>query len=65
MAASEREGPAERLRVAFEMFELGVAMMRARLAREGLDEAAIDGRVQAWLLERPGAEHGDAVGRPR
>ncbi len=48
------------------LFEFAEAQMRQRLRRKHADasEAQIDDMVQAWLLDRPGAEHGDAVGRP-
>ena len=57
---------AERLRLALEMFGAGEAMMRQKLRREHPDEtdAEIEGRLIAWLQHRPGAEAGDAVGRP-
>jgi hypothetical protein len=49
------------------MFGDGWAMMRQRLRREfpGESEQQIDQRVAAWLRARPGAENGDADGRPR
>lgn len=58
--------PAARLRVAFELHELGVQMHRRRLRRERpeLTDAELDVALRAWLHERPGAEHGDAVGMP-
>ena len=58
--------PAERLRLAFELAELGEAMFRHRLRRErpGLTEEELDLAVEAWRLRRPGAEHGDAEGTP-
>jgi hypothetical protein len=48
------------------LFELAEAQMRQRLRRQhaGASDEEIDAMVQAWLLHRPGAEHGDAVGRP-
>jgi len=58
--------PAERLRVAFELSDAAIVLVRARLRRQHPDatEADLDARVEAWLTERPGAEGGDAVGRP-
>lgn len=58
--------PAERMRIAFDLFEMGERMYRQRMRREhpDADDAAIDELVTAWLHERPGAEHGDAPGRP-
>jgi hypothetical protein len=57
---------AERLRLALEMCAVGEAMMRQRLRREhpDADEVEIERRLTEWFLERPGAEGGDAVGRP-
>jgi hypothetical protein len=57
---------AERLRLALDLFAAGEAVMRQNLRRRfpGASESEIDRRLFAWLAERPGAEHGDAVGRP-
>jgi hypothetical protein len=56
---------AERLRVAFDLFDAGVAMHRMTLRRERPEcsEAEIDDALDAWLATRPGAEDGDAPGR--
>jgi len=56
-----------RLRQAFDLFEAGVSMKRASLRREHPQAATeeIERRLRTWLQARPGAEHGDAVGRPR
>jgi len=58
---------ARNLRAAFDLYEAGVELTRARLRREhpGEDDAAIERRLAAWLCSRPGAEHGDGPGRPR
>ena len=57
---------AARLRIALELHELGVEMQRQRLRRERpqLTEAGLDRALRDWLHERPGAEHGDAPGKP-
>lgn len=57
----------ERLRTALTLFDDGVRLMRANLRRGHPDatEAEIERLVDHWLAERPGAEHGDGVGRPR
>lgn len=57
---------AARLALALEMHAVGEAMMRQKLRREhpDADEAEIEARIVAWLQERPGAEFGDAAGRP-
>lgn len=56
----------QRLRVALELSDDGMALMRENLRRRhpraGPEE--IERLLSEWLLERPGAEHGDAVGRP-
>jgi hypothetical protein len=57
---------AERMRLALELAELGEAMFRQRLRREqpGLTEEQIGALVDAWRQRRPGAENGDAEGKP-
>jgi hypothetical protein len=58
--------PAERFRVACELSDAAIRMVRARFRRENPDanEAKIDEMVDEWLATRPGAEHGDGVGHP-
>lgn len=48
------------------MSETGVEMMRQKLRRThpDLTELEIEARLRAWLMDRPGAPFGDAVGRP-
>lgn len=55
---------ARRLHIASDLFEAGVALHRQTLRRRhpDADEAEITRRLRAWLLERPGAEHGDVAG---
>jgi len=55
-----------RLRVALEMHVLGEQMLRRRLQRDQPDitDAQLDDAIRAWLHDRPGAKHGDAVGPP-
>lgn len=66
MDAHEAEQAAARLRLAFDLFAAGEQMMRLNLRRRHPDEteAQIQARLEAWLHERPGAEHGDAEGIP-
>jgi signal transduction histidine kinase len=66
MARDAREATAARLRAAIEMFETGVQMMRQTLRRRDptVSDAELDRQLTAWLRERPGAEFGDATGRP-
>lgn len=56
---------ARRLRLAFDLFDAGVDMMRQSLRRRFPDatDAEIQRRIDAWLHDRPGAEDGDASGR--
>ncbi len=56
--------PAQRLRTALDLFELGEQMMRSRLRREHpeMDDAAVQAAVETWLRTRPGAEDGDFPG---
>ncbi len=58
--------PVDKLRAAFELHEVGVALMRQNLRRRhpGESDKAIDELLTDWLRTRPGAEHGDAAGRP-
>lgn len=58
------DDPGARLRDALELHDLGVRMYRQRLRREQpqITDAELDEAVRAWLHDRPGAEHGDAVG---
>lgn len=57
---------AEKLRVTLDLAEAGIAMRRAQLEREhsGASPEDIDALLLSWLRERPGAEYGDAEGRP-
>ncbi len=61
------EDVGQRLNLAFDLFEFGTEMMRQKLRRENPDagEEELETRYLAWLQERPGAELGDAAGRPR
>jgi hypothetical protein len=56
----------ERFMLALELTELSEQLLRQRLrrTRPDMDDEAIEREVEAWYSRRPGAEHGDAVGRP-
>ncbi len=56
----------ERFRTALELFDLAVRMVRQSALRRNpqATEADLEAAVDAWLRHRPGAEHGDAPGRP-
>jgi len=60
------ETPRDRLLATFELFELGVDMMAANLRRRHPQASPeeIEQLIDAWLLERPGAEEGDGPGVP-
>jgi hypothetical protein len=61
------DDPAAKLRLALELFDSGVAMMRETLRRgfpEASDQTIADALV-LWLRKRPDAEHGETAGRPR
>jgi hypothetical protein len=57
---------AKRLRIALDMFEFGEQMQRARLRRLHPDatDDDIEAAIASWLMSRPGAPLGDAIGRP-
>ena len=66
MDATGGEAAAQRLRLALDLYAAGEAMMCQTLRRKHpeLDDAGIERLLVDWLRQRPGAEHGDAVGRP-
>jgi hypothetical protein len=57
---------AARLALALDLFEVGEAVMKARLRRlhPAADAGEIDRKLSAWLATRPGAKHGDGAGVP-
>lgn len=56
---SERDEAGERLRLALELHEAGVALMRCNLRRRhpAATEAELDELLGRWLQDRAGAEH--------
>ena len=54
-----------RMKMAFDLYETAEAIMRQNLRRRFPDasEAEIERRLVSWLHRRPGAEHGDGIGR--
>jgi hypothetical protein len=60
------ETPARRLEIALELADLAVEMYEAKLRRDhpSLSDAEVLRRLAEWRRTRPGAEHGDAEGRP-
>jgi len=67
MSDSTLSPRARRLRLALDLFDAGLAMHRQTLRRRhpDADDAEIERRISAWLIDRPGAEHGDVAGRIR
>ena len=64
--SDEPHSPSERLQIALQLAGLAEQMMERNLRRadsEATDEQ-IEARLLEWLRTRPGAEHGDAYGRP-
>ena len=63
---SHQEAMARRLRLALDLYLTGEELMRQQLRREHPELSApeIEARLVKWLRERPGAELGDAPGRP-
>jgi hypothetical protein len=55
------------LRAAFDLFDAGLDLMRQNFRRRHANatEQEIEALLSKWLRSRPGAEHGDASGRPR
>ncbi len=56
----------KRVQMAFELYEAAQLIMRQNLRRRNpnLDDAAIEALLAQWRRKRPGADHGDGVGRP-
>jgi hypothetical protein len=56
----------ERYQMLLDLFAAGEEIMRQNLRRRfpTATPEEIENRLVVWLHERPGAEHGDAVGRP-
>jgi hypothetical protein len=66
MATTNKELAAERFSTTLALFELAEAMLRQKLLRKfpHASETEITARIREWIDRRPGAEHGDGVGRP-
>lgn len=56
---------AQRLLTAFDLFEAGLSMMRARFrrSRPNASVAEIEAMVSAWLLQQPTEKFGDSEDR--
>ena len=63
---AEREELGARLRLAVELCDFGIDLMRENLRRDNptATEPELDVLLAAWLRQRPGAEDGDAEGVP-
>jgi hypothetical protein len=57
---------AERFGLALDLYAVGEALVRQRICRDhpDLDPVEVEACLVAWLESRPGAEWGDADGRP-
>lgn len=57
----------KRMELAFDLYRVAEEMKRQNLRRQNPDatEEEIEEGVRDWLRRRPGAKHGDGVGRPR
>ncbi len=55
-----------RMEIAFDLYDMAEQMMRQNLRRRNPEasEREIEEGIREWLHRRPGAEHGDGVGRP-
>jgi hypothetical protein len=64
--APEASSISDAFRTTLDLFQTGVDLMRQNLRSRHPDanEHEVDRLIQAWLLERPGAEFGDCPGRP-
>lgn len=60
------EQPATGLRLALDLTEFGARLREQRFRREhpSADDQTVRRFMDDWWRERPGAPHGDAVGRP-
>lgn len=65
MSSMAADAAAIRFRLALDL-ATGEELMRQRIRRLYPDwtEAQIEGRMAEWLRDRPGAQNGDAAGRP-
>ena len=67
MIDTERErAVVDRVRTTLELVALAEDMIRAKVLRENPEAtvAEIEEAIGRWYAHRPGAEQGDAVGRP-
>jgi hypothetical protein len=65
-SSEDKQATAERLRMALDLSGLAEELLRQRYRRETPEESEeeIETRIGDWRGIRPGAEHGDAAGRP-
>ncbi len=58
--------PEEKLRIAIDLADLAQRMMLQKLRRDHPQESEQEvlSRLERWMHTRPGAEHGDCIGRP-
>ena len=55
----------KRMEMAFDLYEAAESILRQNLLRRNprATEEQIEEGIRSWLRHRPGAEHGDGVGR--
>ncbi len=55
------------MRIALDLDQVAEEMKRQNLWRQSpsASEEEIEQGVRQWLADRPGSEHGDAIGQPR
>ncbi|MCH9687594.1 MAG: hypothetical protein K0V04_39555 [Deltaproteobacteria bacterium] len=58
--------PIDKMRTALQLADLALRVMRQNLRRRHPDESPdeIESRLRTWVQTRPGADHGDCIGRP-
>ena len=66
MVSERHRLAAERFRIAMALYDAGEAMLRQKIRRKSpqATDQEIQAQVVEWRRRRPGAEHGDAEGRP-
>jgi hypothetical protein len=66
VAAASDTVIADRMRLTLDLIDLTERMLRQKLRRKHptATNGELDRMVGEWRRERPGAEHGDAAGRP-
>lgn len=66
MSREDLGSPLAKMQIVFDLFQTAVDIQRQNLRRRHPEatEPEIEEFLAGWLRHRPGAEHGDAEGRP-